>query len=532
MLQGKFSDALDGLDGAGALSPEEETRAMALRGQAGLGLKQYEDAEQYFDEALRLDADNEQAVLGKILLALARNELEQATTATDQLLSRFPENVDALLIRAELHRKGKETTEAAERFAQVMELEPENIRALLGHATTMIAAENIAQANADLDRADGIQKNLTMTHYLRGVIAFREQAWEKAGEHLQKVLAANPGHLQSQLLAGIISYTGGDLQIAEEYLSRVVAALPDNPQAVKILAATRIKLREPEKAIEVLEPFVQRRPDAQSMALLGSAYMLDGDQEKGQEWLNRAVETSPDIAALRTQLALTLLAGGETDKAITELQSAVDLGQDILQADVLLVLAHLKNREFGKALEASKALEQRMPDSAIAYNLTGLALLSQGEKEQAGARFRRALALDPEFATAALNLARIDVADDDLDGAQKHYETVLAKQPRYLGAMLGMAALAERRKDPDGMTSWLEKAQDANPDAVQPGLLLVKHYVSKKESLKGAGRRQRAGEALSREPTGPGDACASTDPIRRDLRRRPDLRAARATAAG
>ena len=65
------------------------------------------------------------------------------------------------------------------------------------------------------------------------------------------------------------------------------------------------------------------------MALLGSAYMLAGDQVRGQEWLTRAVETAPDVAALRTQLALTLIAGGKTGEAIsgTGEQSAVELGK-------------------------------------------------------------------------------------------------------------------------------------------------------------------------------------------------------------
>lgn len=484
VLQGKFSEVLENLDQPPAPSAEEQSRAMALRGQAHLGLRQLEDAAAAFKEAIRLDASNEPAAMGEILLALAKKELDRAKSLTDMVLARFPQNVDALLIRAELHRKDKETAEAAKKFAQIMELEPENFHALLGHATTMIAAGDVEQAKADLDLVDKIQKNLIMGHYLRGVIAFQEQAWETASEHLQKVLSKMPGHLQSQLLMGIVSFTNGNLEIAEEYLRRVVGAMPANAQAVKILGATRIKQREPEKAIEVLEPLVRHMPDAQSMALLGSAYMLKGDQEKGQEWLSQAVADSPDVAALRTQLALTLLAGGETEKAITELQSAVDLGQDVLQADVLLVLSHLKNKEQDKALEASEALEQRMPDSAIAYNLTGLALLSRGDKEQARARFRKALELDSEFVTASLNLALVDLADNDPVGAQKHYEEVLGKKPGHLRAMLGMVELAQQREDPDGMVSWLEKAREANPDSVQPGLLLAAHYISGGDSLK------------------------------------------------
>jgi putative PEP-CTERM system TPR-repeat lipoprotein len=251
-----------------------------------------------------------------------------------------------------------------------------------------------------------------------------------------------------------------------------------------MLAATRIKLRQPDKAVEVLEPLVHQSPDAQLMALLGSAYMLQGEAEKGQEWLGRAVAVSPDVAALRTQLALTLLAGGETNKAIDELQSAVDLGQDIIQADVLLVLAHIKNKELDQALEAAQAFETRKPDDPIAYNLTGLTYLAQGDLDKAAQRFGKALAVDPQFVTAELNLARVDVARGDMDAAKRRYEGILAKQPKHLTAMLGLSALAERRGDDKDMVAWLEKAQDANPSALAPGLALARYHIGKKDGLK------------------------------------------------
>ena len=52
----------------------------------------------------------------------------------------------------------------------------------------------------------------------------------------------------------------------------------------------------------------------------------------------------PVLAALAS-LPVAVLAQGNTGEAITELQTAVDLGQDLVQADVLLVLSHLRNKE-------------------------------------------------------------------------------------------------------------------------------------------------------------------------------------------
>lgn len=483
IAQAKYDEAVQRLDAATDLPPEDKVRVLILRGAAALGQNKPDEARVRYQEALVLDPNSEKAGEGLLRVVLKEGDQGAAIKATDEFLQRFPNNTDALLIRAEYYRAGGENEAALALFDRVLTKEPQSLVARLGRATALIGVKNIEDARKELDKADQIQKDLPMTNYLRGVIEFQSKNWKKAAEDLEHVLAAVPGHLQSQLLLGIIRYSEGELETADEYLSNVIKATPENLQARKVLAAARIKMRDPVRAIEVLEPVAQDG-DPQTMALLGSAYMLKGDLERGQDWLNRAVEKAPDVAALRTQLALTLLAGGQTGKAINELQSAVDLGQDILQADVLLVLAHLKNKEFDQALDASKRLEERRADSPIPYNLTGLAYMAKGDLPSARERFEKALKVDPAFVTAEINLARIDVADKDLDAAQRRYEHILQSNSKHLGALLGLAALAELRNDPNALAAALERAKDANPTATQPGLLLTRFYITRGDFLK------------------------------------------------
>jgi putative PEP-CTERM system TPR-repeat lipoprotein len=482
LQQQQFKDVLESLD-VDALPPEDRARALALRGRAQIGLGEMDAAKRAFADAVALDPADREAAAGLVQLALLEGDIATADATSERLLERNPQEPDVMLLRAEVLRRAEQPEAAVALFADALALEPQNLRALLGRATTLVSMQRFDEARADLDKVDAIQPNIVIVSYLRGVMAFYGRDWDKAGEHLQLVLSAQPAHVQSQLLMGIVSYARNDLQLAEEYLSRVHAAIPGNPQAAKVLAATLLKLREPRQAAEVLEPIVDTG-DAQVMALLGSAYMLAGDQEQGQQWLARAVEVAPDVAALRTQLALTLIAGGDMGGAIDELQSAVDLGQDVLQADVLLVLAKLKEQRYDEAIAASEALEARQPESPVAFNLTGLALLAQGKLEDARARFDKALAVDPAFTTALINLARVEVAADDLGAAEAQYQRALKQDPKNLAALLGMAALAELRGDDAGIVEWLNKAQDANPTASQPGLLLSRYYIDRQDYLK------------------------------------------------
>jgi len=482
LMQGKFKGALEQLDPDSA-EPQDKPAVLAMRGRALMGLGDLERARAAFDKATALDPNDRIAGLGQAQLALIDDDLGAAADTADRLLGLYPDDVDLMLLRAEIHRKQGEQQAALDQFDAILEQEPDNLRGLLGRATALVSMHRFDQARAALDRVEGIRPGIVAASYLRGVMAFYDRDWDTAGQQLGKVLSAQPGHLQSLLLMGIVSYARNDLQIAEEDLSRVTAAMPDNVQAAKVLAATRLKLRKPDRAVEALEPFADSG-DPQVMALIGSAYMLSGDQERGQSWLSRAVETAPDVAALRTQLALTMIAGGRMDAAIDELESAVDLGQDVLQADVLLVLALLKEDKYDEAIAASTALEKRRPDSPIPYNLTGLALLSRDQLDKARAKFEKALEVDPKFTTALINMARVDVAEGDTAAAAKHYERVLAQAPKNLAALLGMAALAERRDDPAALEKWLNRAQDANPTATQPGILLARFNIERRDYLK------------------------------------------------
>lgn len=499
LLQGKYQEVLDEIQAESNLAPDLRASLLTHRGLANLGLAQPDMADELFSTALALNPDFEPALLGKIQLAIKRNELEKAGKFTDELLEKSPNNDKALLIRAELDRHAGRNQEAVVLFDRLLKQNPEHLQGRLGRAAALTASGKPDAALKDLDFLEQ-KRTIPMVQYMRAVIAFQKQDLKGALEYAERVLSAAPDHAQSILLYGAANYGLGHLETAEPYLARAVTALPGNLRAAKLYAAVKMKLGHPKEAIRVLEPHAADSDDAQLLALLGSAYMMSGNHAKGSELLAKAVEKAPSRAALRTQLAVGLLAGGETGQAISELKSAVELGQDLMQADVLLVLTQLREKNYTGALKSSEALEKRMPDSAIPYNLTGLAWFAKGDYDLAEQRFRKALEVDPDFFTARMNLARLYIARGNDKGAERQYREVLKKTDNNLGAMLGLAALARKKGDQAGALEWLKKAREANPDAVQPGLLLTELYVQSGESLKAL---NTASELFGRYPNDP-----------------------------
>ncbi len=485
LLQRKFKEVLEMVQPDADASDNVKADLLIVRGLAYQELGELERAEKIYKESRKLDPENSSSLIAMAQLALKREKREEAVKLVNQVLEKEPDNIRALMIRGDLARQARKLDQAYADFTKIIILNPKHSQARLIRATIRLARGEFAPAAEDLDIVEKQFPNNPAAQYLRALLAFESKDYDKAAELLQLTLRNNPKHVQSQWLYGMTSYVKGDLEIAVEYLSGVVAAMPENIQAVKLLAATRMKLKQSKAAVEVLEQTLVKYPkDPQLMALLGSAYLHSGEQEKGAEMLSKAIAIKPDLAILRTELAMSMLAQGETEEAITELKSAVDLGQGVVQADILLVLSHLQEKDYEKALEASKALEKKMPDSPIPFNLTGLAYLYKGDTEQASKRFNKALAIDPDFFTAEMNLVRIDFANKDREAMERRYKNILSKSEKHLGALLGMADLAAKKGENEAVEKWLKKAYQLNSEQPQPGIALTRYYLNLKKPLK------------------------------------------------
>jgi putative PEP-CTERM system TPR-repeat lipoprotein len=485
LMQGQNAALLEAIVTEPGEPPVLTAAVLALRGQALLAKGETAPARSAFDEALAAQPGQERARLGLASLLLADGKRAEGLAALDALLADAPGNAQARLLRAELLRLDGRLDAAIADFAQVLKMNPVDLRSRLGRALVLLAQRKPDDAERDLNALPATLRDQPTVRYLRALVAFQRNDLGQTTEHLDYVLRADANQPQALLLYGAVSYAKGDYQLADDFLARLGAGRSVPVAVRKLQAATKLKLRRYGEAVVLLEQAVQAEPDdAQLLALLGTAYMQAGDAGKGSEALARAVELDPNQAALRTQLALGRLASGDAGAAASELQAAVDLGQDLLQADVLLVLTHLQAGRYEDAQRAVDALEQRMPSSPVPANLRGLVLLAQKDFTGADAAFAQALERDPNFLVAHINRARSGIAAGRPEQAQAQYQAVLARQPSHLGALLGLAALAEQRGDAAGVEDWLSRAHAAQPTALQPTLLLAQRSLRGGDGLR------------------------------------------------
>ncbi len=525
LLQGRYDDALTAaVDDLG--EGMERAEILVIRGQAYLGLRQFDQSADAFREADRLNPREVRAKVGLAQGLVNQGKVKDAEIEVDIALSRKPESTEALALKGELRRLRRDLKGAVAHFDKALGVNGNNVLARLGRAASLIDLNREDEAADDIRAVFRRVPGHPLATYLNALVMAKKKDWAGVQEALQSVGRALDNHMPSIFLSGAVHYAQNQLEQAVRKLERYVDAVPKNQRARKLLAAALLRTRAPRRAIEVLQPLAKQvSDDVQLLILLGSAHMQSGAFNKGTEYFSRATELAPDVANIRTKLALGNLARGKADTAVGQLEQALSIDPEARQAAVLLALVKLRRGDYDGALATAKELRVKMPDNPLPDNLIGAAYLGKGDSEKARKTFVETLDRKPEFHAARMNLGQLDLREGKIDDARKQFETILGYDRNHLGAMLALADIAVRRRDSDTVVSWLTRASDAHPKSVGPRLRLIRHYGALREYRKALAvareleqnvpNNGRVLEALGRSETAAGQALSAVSTFRR-----------------
>lgn len=502
LIQGDFHRVLSDIHMSNDLPQSVRAEVMTLHALAELGLNNIITAKGMLQDALDLYPGLPDALVGLARIDMNDDKLDKAMGHLDEALASDPDCMECWILRGEIARKEKDFYRARDDFQAALDIEPTNFLAHIGSAAASVELQEWELAKNHLAESNKIRPNQPLANYLSAVIAFQEGDMETAQIKLQEALRSMPNHLPSLLLSGTVNYATGQYTQAQTQLSQYVSENPNNVHARKMLASTELKLKDPQRALSVLRGAQELAPeDAQLAELIGNAYMQAGEYEKGTAVIEKAMESSPDSAELQTQLALSKLASGRDESAIKDLQSALEKNPEkSSRADVLLILAHMKNRKFQDAVNAAQSLAAKLPENPVPYNLLGAAYMAEGNHTEARLAFEQAVELKPDFTVAHLNLARLDVAAGDLISARERLNLVLDFDKTNGNAMLEMAKLAGLQGDRQGALIWLERAWSGPTKNRPVGLMLGRSYLENQEPDKALVVVTELNEAIKADP--------------------------------
>lgn len=489
LMQGQYERLL--ADVGAASAPALRPASLAMRGNALLGMGKTEPARAVFNEALRLNPDSPEARLGLARLAMWERQPDVARPLLARALASSPFDADCLRYHAELLRaEGKPELALAEQ-AKILQRHPHNVQALADSAALHTDAGRYSQARALLAKARKVAGSSVALAHAQAMLEFRENRLDAALEGVQQVLRAAPGHDPSVLLAASIHAALGQHQSAELHARAFLQAHPGHLYASKLLAGAHLGAQQADAALAVLGPLLAAHPkDAELLALAGEASLRARRFSQAAGFFEQASALRPDAAALHTGLALSRMAGGDSDSAVAELERAARLDRDPARTGVLLVMTYLRARQPDKALKAVLDMEKQ-GDNPLVQNLKGGIYLARQDFPGARACFERALALDPAYLPALANLAQLDRNEQRSAATRARYLAALARAPGNSGLLEALAELALASGDPHAALRYMERAGAASPESLALALRSAALYLKLGQSQKALSLAQR-----------------------------------------
>ncbi|MDO9219805.1 MAG: PEP-CTERM system TPR-repeat protein PrsT [Thiobacillus sp.] len=480
LLMGEYKRVLDDIQPSEKTSQTNLARILQIRADAMLKQGMLKEGCSLFQQSLDTATNNAPTYWGLAQCAIAEHDMPKARQWLDAALKINERQAQTWSFIGDWEQLNKNSPAALAAYTRALGTEPNNLKALQDRATLNIAMGRLEQARQDLEKIQKLAPKSLGAIYLQALYDFQQKKFPETRDGLQEVLKLAPDHMPSVLLAGTTAYALGSYQQSESHLQRFLARFPGHAFARRIMAATQIKLNQPDKALETLAPLLAPGThDAQALAMASDAYRAKGENQNAAALLERAALIDPKSAAIQTQLGLTHLTTGDSLLAITKLESAAALDTNQYKAESLLAQTYLNRREFDKALVAIDALEKKLKGSAITHNLRGNAYLGKNDQTNARKSFELAVKTDPRFFPAVASLAQLDLADRKPELARQRFERMLENDKGNLQAMMALAGVAAMQKQDQDYVGWLKKAEKAHPQAMPPRTALVAYYLGK-----------------------------------------------------
>lgn len=470
---------------------------------AHLGFNERKEAKERIDAALALEPANASARIAQTQLLLVQGELAGALKVVDEVVAAAPNDADAMVLKGDVETALGKRADALKTYERTVAAHPELLRARYSLISALIQSGEVDKASAQVDLVKKVAPGDPRTNYVIAYLAFARGEDAAAIESLQKVVQAAPDYLPARYLSGLLDLKRGAYASAEDSLRMVVAKAPGDDTVRIALAQTYLRRGLAEKAQETLAPVLSRSQDnPAALRVAGEIQLALKKPDLSAQYIQRANTLEKGNIGGKVRLAEVSMAKGDTETGVKELEELSIADPNRREPDLALIAAHLRTRDFDKALAAANALVKKQPSSAVAYNALGSVYMLKGDLKAARTALEKAVTLDPEFITAAFNLARIDRAEGNYDAAKKRLNQILAKNPKSDLALLGLADLLVATKaSPAEVTAAIQKAVDADPNSVSARLALIQYLASQKDWKAALNAAQAAQAAIPDTPS-------------------------------
>lgn len=178
-------------------------------------------------------------------------------------------------------------------------------------------------------------------------------------------------------------------------------------------------------ALPLFQRALALNPSFDQTALgLGRTYFVLGRMKEAQDAFELALDRNPNNYLARMALAKVYWRQQSLEKAEAQLRILIRTHSEYAEAHALYGIILAKTQHYpGGIKEIETGLSQGFQD-ALAYNYLGVCYAETGDANRAEQNYRKAVALDPRYSAAYLNIALMEKKSGRQDEAAKDFQKV------------------------------------------------------------------------------------------------------------
>lgn len=293
----------------------EATPIHSNLGAALAGLGRYEEAVPEYQAALKQSPGFTQARLNLAIAYYKMGRISDAATQLVRVHAKEPQNHQAVLLLGDCYLRMGQNKDV------IQLLEPEQKK----------SPDDLAIA------------------YMLGTALLRNKQQDEGAVVIDRILR-NGDSAESHLLLGITKFEAMQYPDAIADLTKAAEINPNLPDVYSYLGQAQMASGDMKAARDAFEKELSGNPnDFESNVRLGVLLKQEGNYERAQALLNRALLVRPQDPGALYQVGATYLAAGDTNHARSSLESVVRQYPEFLEAHVSLaqVYYRLKRKEEG-----------------------------------------------------------------------------------------------------------------------------------------------------------------------------------------
>jgi Tfp pilus assembly protein PilF len=269
--------------------------------------KKWPEAQKEFEVSLQLDPHNT-TTLGQFTdFLVARSQAAHAMTLVQQYVSANPNDASGHQILGTQYFGAKNYSAAQAEFERAIQLDPNNMQAYLRLGKVFEVTGQSDTEIAQYQKALKLQPKLAPLATMVGNLYLEKGDFETARKYYDQALSADPNFpIANANMAWVDAQEDKNLDVALGMAQKAKSLMPEVPSITDTLGWVMYKRGSYSSAVPLLQECVQKSPDSPKFRFhLGMSLLAAGQKARGKEQLETALRMNLDtLDAQQARLAL------------------------------------------------------------------------------------------------------------------------------------------------------------------------------------------------------------------------------------